>query len=409
MEFKKKTIIWEENTEPPKNYFWVKPDGKVYEYTLEAEDWVESEEIQLKEGEYSTEEPSSETTGAIEAYEQKQETAGKPINPTATITVDYTAEESVPETVVLPETTHPMTLKGDYSQNENTTFESTGEIEKVNINNTGDPANVTIDLPSSTVTLSGKYNTVLVKAVSEDTLNVSTGCKIKTLIVMKGTAVVNNAFVEDNVETAVEIGGTIKANDPIVANTSASQSTFVGKPRILTVEEDVQTTNLSFTISANGHYVWNLNGHVVDVIREGYGGVLVRGGVVLLDIFGPGEFKNHGTKPTVWCSDKESTINIYGGKFTAVDNNECVYSENGTINIYDGEFHNNCPAGTKSFLLNCKDANYTAGTAKIYVYGGKFYGFNPANCETEGPNTNFVAEGYTSVDRGEYFEVIKDE
>lgn len=48
MEFKKKTIIWEENTEPPKNYFWVKPDGKVYEYTLEAEDWVESEEIQLK-------------------------------------------------------------------------------------------------------------------------------------------------------------------------------------------------------------------------------------------------------------------------------------------------------------------------------------------------------------------------
>lgn len=28
----KRTIIWEENTIPPKNYLWVKPDGKVYEY-----------------------------------------------------------------------------------------------------------------------------------------------------------------------------------------------------------------------------------------------------------------------------------------------------------------------------------------------------------------------------------------
>lgn len=49
MEFKKKTIIWEDNTEPPKNYFWVKPDGKVYEFTLEN-GWAESTEIQLCPG-----------------------------------------------------------------------------------------------------------------------------------------------------------------------------------------------------------------------------------------------------------------------------------------------------------------------------------------------------------------------
>ena len=76
MELKKKTIIWEENTEPPKNYFWVKPDGKVYEWTLEKEDWAESETIQLYKDpdapEYSEETPSETTTSAITAYEEKQ-------------------------------------------------------------------------------------------------------------------------------------------------------------------------------------------------------------------------------------------------------------------------------------------------------------------------------------------------
>ena len=31
MKFKKKTIIWEDNNIPPKNYLWVKSDNKVYE------------------------------------------------------------------------------------------------------------------------------------------------------------------------------------------------------------------------------------------------------------------------------------------------------------------------------------------------------------------------------------------
>ena len=45
MEFKKKTIIWEPNTEPPKNYYWIKEDNKVYEFSVEERKWVESEEI----------------------------------------------------------------------------------------------------------------------------------------------------------------------------------------------------------------------------------------------------------------------------------------------------------------------------------------------------------------------------
>lgn len=41
MEFKKKTIIWEDNNEPPRNYIWVKADGKPYEYGVNG--WEESD------------------------------------------------------------------------------------------------------------------------------------------------------------------------------------------------------------------------------------------------------------------------------------------------------------------------------------------------------------------------------
>ena len=46
MEFKKKTIIWEDNNEPPKDYIWVKTDGKAYEYSNVVKNWVESSFIQ---------------------------------------------------------------------------------------------------------------------------------------------------------------------------------------------------------------------------------------------------------------------------------------------------------------------------------------------------------------------------
>ena len=44
--------------------------------------------------------------------------------------------------------------------------------------------------------------------------------------------------------------------------------------------------------------------------------------------------------------------------------------------------------------MNCYDANYRNGTAKIVVTGGKFYDFNPADNSAEGEHTNFLAEGY---------------
>lgn len=45
MEYKTKTIVWEDNNEPPKDYIWVKADGKAYEFDYADRKWKESKTI----------------------------------------------------------------------------------------------------------------------------------------------------------------------------------------------------------------------------------------------------------------------------------------------------------------------------------------------------------------------------
>ncbi len=89
---------------------------------------------------------------------------------------------------------------------------------------------------------------------------------------------------------------------------------------------------------------------------------------------------------------------INGGHF--VGNIHAVYVYEGTAEINGGVFEvqQKYPGTGKGdeFVLNCRDDNYKNGTASIVVKGGTFVGFNPANCQAEGANTNFVAAGYVS-------------
>lgn len=64
MEFKKKTIIWEDNNEPPKDYIWAKKDGKFYEYSYATRSWVESKLIKA-EGSGLTGDPINDWVAAV--------------------------------------------------------------------------------------------------------------------------------------------------------------------------------------------------------------------------------------------------------------------------------------------------------------------------------------------------------
>lgn len=106
------------------------------------------------------------------------------------------------------------------------------------------------------------------------------------------------------------------------------------------------------------------------------------------------------------------TVNIYGGYYsqeiTGPDNQyDMIYADNGGyINIYGGTFKSETPKWT----LNVLDSAYTNGTARITVYGGTFYKYNPAASQTEpgnGEPVSFVADGYTVVQDGDWYTVVK--
>ena len=80
---------------------------------------------------------------------------------------------------------------------------------------------------------------------------------------------------------------------------------------------------------------------------------------------------------------------------------EAVFAQsNATVEILGGSFKSvECP----QYTLNLKDS--ARATASIVVKGGKYYNFNPANNAAEGEDTNFVAEGKTVEQEGDWYIV----
>lgn len=112
----------------------------------------------------------------------------------------------------------------------------------------------------------------------------------------------------------------------------------------------------------------------------------------------------------VWAKENGKVI-INDGYFTNVgaesaedsEHFDLIYaSGNAQIEINGGEFKCETPKWT----LNIKDKDRE--TASIIVKGGKFHGFNPADCDVEGPNTNFVAPGYKVVEEDGIFTVMPE-
>ena len=89
---------------------------------------------------------------------------------------------------------------------------------------------------------------------------------------------------------------------------------------------------------------------------------------------------------------------------TYVGNVHAVYVYEGTAEIKGGKYSIQQLSELPSpygYVLNCYDANRKNGTAKILVSGGEFVKFDPADCAAEGAHTNFLADGYMSVEAEE--------
>ena len=198
---------------------------------------------------------------------------------------------------------------------------------------------------------------------------------------------------EETTEESLWIGGSVTlANDIQVTD-------------VISIENGVKTeVNLNSKTITAGVFTES-NGTISEGNTDSYAFWVKDGGELVIDGEGSVIAQDAKYSMAVWAQG--GTVTINGGDFyNGGDGCDLIYaSAGGKVYIYGGEFHATGRSGevggtkNKFSALNIKDKD--RGICEIIVYGGTFYGFNPANNVSEGENTNFVAEGYHSVEISE--------
>ncbi len=270
--------------------------------------------------------------------------------------------------------------------------------------------NVNVYAPNSTVTIGGQLNEVEA-TVSDETLNLRYTFHCDKLKVNKGSVVYQG--IDQNDFFNELIGENVSVNPYGYSVTGTNISNTKDTPGVYTITEDFSNTKpVVFGTFASGKYKYDWNGHHATFGDSTRGNFLIRNAahVDFVDSVGGGKMTNAGNSYGIWSASENVVVNVRGGFYEAYDH--VLYAEKGTINVYGGTFK--CLSEDKRYTLNCLDASYTAGTASITVYGGKFYNYNPAESMSEpGSPVSFLAEGYTvrSYQEGDdtIYEVIPQE
>lgn len=308
------------------------------------------------------------------------------------------------EIAVVPPTSGSVTVQATFQESGSVKYLGSEAMTVSNFNN--ENANVIVYAPNSTVTVNGKYNEIEA-TVSQDTLILRYSFHTNILKMNSGKVIYQGVDPSDFYN---ELIGESVVVEPYGFDVDATNySKISSTPGVYKFVEDFSgTTSISFGLFATGKYRYDLNGHNVSFGRSNTGNMFLRG-TATVDFVGEGSMTNNANSYGVWVSSENATVNVYGGEYNAYTH--VMYAEKGTINIYGGTF--NCLSEDKTFTLNCLDASYTAGTAHINVYGGKFYNFDPSHSMSEpGGPISFVAEGYkvisSQVGADTIYEVVPD-
>ncbi len=188
-----------------------------------------------------------------------------------------------------------------------------------------------------------------------------------------------------------------------------NEGKIVALSKDITSNDTIVVNNKTATLDANGKTIANTD----DIWSDNEWSLVSAQNGSSLTITGNGNFKAKENDCYAVDVQDGSTVTIKNGTF--VGNIHAVYVLEGTAIIEGGTYsvQQKYPDADKAneFVLNCYDANRTAGTAKIIVKGGTFINFNPADCKAEGAGTNFVADGYKvtskTVGTDTYYTVVK--
>lgn len=190
---------------------------------------------------------------------------------------------------------------------------------------------------------------------------------------------------EEELEFVATFGGTVTLSEDITLTTPLAVTadmildlnghTITNK--VENAKTDVIVVEEGATLTING------DGKVTAVSgNDGYaiiakGKVIINGGT-----YRSGLDKNNDGNCTIYATGK-GEVYIYGGDFATTEDDKTTH------------------------IINKKDAD--RATTTILIYGGTFKNFNPANNGAEGANTNFVAEGYKSLESGDNYVVVANE
>ena len=200
---------------------------------------------------------------------------------------------------------------------------------------------------------------------------------------------------------------------PVGTNNDWQDKTVKFSVTVEAVQGNTDTVQKPITFDQDGEYkLTGIKANGVDgVVQVTNGTVTVNGNGKMVaqgGMYGTGEYAM-----AVWARGATARVIINGGRYSNTVNYtgedhehyDLIYASSGaTIEIYGGTFQNVTPKWT----LNCKDRS----GSKIYVMGGRYYKFDPANAETTPngePNEIVVPQGYKSVKDGDWYEVVKDE
>ena len=170
----------------------------------------------------------------------------------------------------------------------------------------------------------------------------------------------------------------------------------------ITLSSDVALSNY---VEIRNEVVINLNGHSItpSVSRSANHGNV-------FEVLGEGKLTINGKGSIIvengYCiyAAGNSNVILNGGYyFSPISTVDA--RENAIVTINGGEFKvdgSNNPDGDygQTYTLNLRDktGEYENELANIIVKGGEFYNFNPANNTADGPNTNYVANGYEAIE-----------
>lgn len=210
-----------------------------------------------------------------------------------------------------------------------------------------------------------------------------------------------NAILQEQVTALTQQIKDLKLLIPTeVTDSSTARSAMTKSGKVTLVDDiDLGVLNISGGMFASNDTTINLNGYEIKAGPTSGRAMLLVRGTSKYTFNGKGQFIDTASDSSpVWCASVNASVTINNGTFIAQGHTETIYCELGTININGGVFKTEME--DKRYLLNCKDANFATGTANIIVKGGEFWDFDPS-ANPEGPDTSYVAEGYTVTSREE--------